>query len=82
MRRIRPPFQATYKGRSIWGFNLPGGLRHSATLVWVKTAHWDHRSWESFCELDGDAQSFLVAAYLTEMQGSAVEAHEAMREKK
>ena len=82
MSSIRRRFQATYKGRSIWGFSLPSGIRHSATLAWVKAAHWDCRTWESFCELDGDAQSFLVAAYLTEMQAGAVEAHEAMKEKK
>jgi hypothetical protein len=66
----------------VWGYSLPSGIRYNTVLAWVKTAHWDHRSWESFCELDGDAQSFLVAAYLTEMQCGAVETHEAMKEKK
>lgn len=82
MRRIRHRFRATYKGRSIWAFDLPSGIQHSAALAWVKVAHWDRRSWESFCELDGDAQSFLVAAYMTEMQCNAVEASEAVKEKK
>jgi hypothetical protein len=54
-------------------------VRHAATLSWVKVAHWDCRSWESFCELDGDAQSFLVAAYETEMQAAAVEAKERVK---
>lgn len=46
-------------------------------LTWIKAAHWDHRSYESFCELDGELQSFLVAAYLTDMQSQAVEARHA-----
>lgn len=53
---------------------MSSGVRHSASLTWIKAAHWDERSYESFCELDGDDQSFLVAAYLTEMQAAAVEA--------
>ena len=54
-------------------------MRHSAPLTWIKAAHWDLRSYESFCELDGDYQSFLVAAYLTEMQAAAVEVKESSK---
>lgn len=55
-------------------------MRYAAPLLWIKAAHWDQRSYESFCELDGDYQSYLVAAYLTEMQGQAVEAKESSKE--
>lgn len=82
MSSIRPPFRATYKGRSVWGFDLTSGIRHGDVLMWVKVAHWDRRSWESFCALDGEQQSFLVAAYVTEMQCQAVEASEAVKERR
>jgi hypothetical protein len=57
-------------------------VRYAAPLTWIKTAHWDYRSYESFCELDGEYQSFLVAAYLTDMQAAAVEAQESGKSKK
>lgn len=56
---------------------MPSGIRHARPLTWIKAAHWDHRSYESFCELDGDMQSYIVAAYLTDMQEQAVEADQA-----
>ena len=59
---------------------MSSGVRYAAPLLWIKAAHWDQRSYESFCELDGDYQSYLVAAYLTEMQGQAVEAKESSKE--
>ena len=58
---------------------MSSGVRVTAPLTWIKAAHWDMRSYDSFCELDGDMQSFLVAAYLTEMQAAAVEAKEASK---
>ena len=60
---------------------MGGGIRHSQVLLWVKVAHWDERSYAGFCELDGEEQSFLVAAYLTEMQASAVEVSERAKAK-
>lgn len=56
-------------------------MRFAAVLTWVQAAHWDHKSYDEFCELDGDYQSFLVAAYLTEMQAHAVEAKESTKDK-
>lgn len=53
---------------------MSSGVRYAATLTYLQAAHWDRRSYASFCELDGDEQSFLVAAYLTELQAQAVEA--------
>jgi hypothetical protein len=61
---------------------VSSGVRYAAPLTWIKTAHWDYRSYESFCELDGEYQSFLVAAYLTDMQAAAVEAQESSKSKK
>jgi hypothetical protein len=57
-------------------------VRYAAPLTWIKAAHWDYRSYASFCDLDGDEQSYLVAAYLTDMQASAVEAQESSKSKK
>lgn len=56
-------------------------MRYAAPLLWIKVAHWDRRSYAAFCDLDGEVQSYLVAAYLTDMQGQAVETKEANRDK-
>lgn len=56
-------------------------MRFAAQLTWIQTAHWDNKSYDEFLEFDGDYQSYLVAAYLTEMQAQAVEARESVKEK-
>lgn len=61
-------------------YDARSGVRYTAILTWIKAAHWDHRSYESFCALDGDDQSLIVAAYLTDMQAQAVEAQEASKQ--
>lgn len=81
MSCIRPAFQATYRGRSIWSYSLPSGIRHAAPLTWIGAAHWDHKSYDAFCEMDGEYQSYIVAAYLTSMQEQAVEADQAGKKK-
>ena len=65
----------------MWSYHLPSGIKHSASLLWVKTARWHGVTWQQFCDSDGDMQSFLVASYLTIMQCEAVEADQATKKK-
>lgn len=39
-------------------------------------------TWQQFCDMDGDRQSFIVASYLTVMQCDAVEADQANKARK
>lgn len=52
-----------------------------ATLGWMRAARWHGLTWRAWCDLDGEEQSFLVAAYETLMQCEAVEAKEAGKAK-
>lgn len=45
-------------------------------LSWVKAAQWAGYRVLDFFELEGDEQSFLVAAYETVMQEESVEMQE------
>lgn len=66
----------------MFSWHVPGGIRHNAVLLWVKAARWHGITWEHFCDLDGDRQSFLIASYVTVMQCEAVEAQESVKSKK
>lgn len=61
---------------------MGGGIRHSATLLWIKAARWHGMTWLEFCDEDGDMQSFYVASYLTAVQCEAVEAQQAHKANK
>ena len=42
-------------------------------------AHWAHERWRDFIELDGEEQSFIVAAYQSSNRIEAVLAYEQWR---
>ena len=45
-------------------------------------AQWGGYTWTAFCELDGESQSVIVAAYRCKMQMDAVLDHERAKELK
>lgn len=63
-----------FRGRDIFSYRVPrSGLTYNESLGWVLAAQWaGYRTHEFFEELDGDAQSFVVAAYQCQMQMEAV----------
>ena len=49
---------------------------------WLMAAHWGNHTWPEFCELDGEQQSVIVAAYRCKIQMDAVLDHERAKELK
>lgn len=70
-----PPFQATFKGRDIWGIPLPrSGFQYSAALEWGLVALAWGGGWQAFVDLDGDTQAYLIAVYRAKQRMAAIEA--------
>lgn len=59
-------------------FHIPvprSGITYHPLLEWRLAAHWDGYKWEEFEELDGEAQSMILATYRCAMQIDAVIAY-------
>lgn len=52
------------------------GLTYSSYLEWILAAQWAHYRWHEFAELDGEEQSFIVAAYRCYIQNESVVSYE------
>src|SRR5689334_11077153 len=77
--RIRPPFQVTMHGQSIWRIRTPrSGLHYSEGYARLEAARWaGYQNVEAFFELDLNTQARLIAHYETAMQIQAVLAQSA-----
>jgi hypothetical protein len=51
-------------------------------LEWIQAAHWSNHTIETFFELDGDKQSFIVASYRAVHQIDAVMSNEQVKKNK
>lgn len=78
-----PPFQATFRGRDIFGYHVPrSGASYGSEFEWREAARWSLHTWEVFELLDGEEQSAIVAQYRVHHQLEAVIAHEQAREQR
>lgn len=78
-----PHFQVRFRGRDVFSISTArSGVSYAPILEWVLAARWAGYTYEQFEKMDGDRQSFYVAARRAELQIEAVMTKEANKKAK
>lgn len=72
-----------FRQRDIFAYSVPrSGASYGSEYEWRDAARWAHHTWEQFADLDGEAQSAVIAHYRVHHQLEAVIAQDQARERR